>query len=131
MATAMQIVHGMAGGFGIALPESLAQQLHALRPLFESMGFSFYLGGGTTFVETWMWIAIAAIIAFAFPNTQEITRRFEPALDFAHAHDPSVPRIARILTWRPSRRWAIAIALLALTSILSLNRPAEFLYFQF
>jgi D-alanyl-lipoteichoic acid acyltransferase DltB (MBOAT superfamily) len=131
MATALPIVHGMVGGFGIALPESLAQQLHALRPFLESMGFKFYLGGGTTFVETWMWIAIAATIAFAFPNTQEITRRFEPALDFVRAHESGMPRIARILSWRPSLRWAIAIALLALTSILSLNRPAEFLYFQF
>ena len=131
MATAALIVRGMYGGFGIALPESVAQQLHALRPLLESIGFSYYLGGGTTFVESWSWILIAAVIAFFFPNTQEITRRFEPALDFARAHESTMPRIARMLTWRPSRRWAIAVALLALTSLLSLNRPAEFLYFQF
>jgi alginate O-acetyltransferase complex protein AlgI len=131
MTTSMTILQGMYGGFGIALPDSIVHHVLAFQPFLESVGFSFYLGGGSIFVETWIWIIIAAVITFILPNTQEITRRFEPALDFELGHESGMQRIARTLTWRPSRRWAIAIALLALTGILSLNRPAEFLYFQF
>jgi hypothetical protein len=33
--------------------------------------------------------------------------------------------------WQPSRRWAMYIGVILLGSLLSLSRPAEFLYFQF
>lgn len=131
MATSLNILQGMYGGFGIALPDSLVQRVLTLRPMLESLGFSFYLGGGSVFIETWSWIIVAALIAFVFPNTQEIMRQFDPALDVERPPGAALPTLNRILTWRPSRRWALAMALLALTSILSLNRPAEFLYFQF
>ncbi|APA67978.1 MBOAT family O-acyltransferase [Janthinobacterium sp. 1_2014MBL_MicDiv] len=131
MASALTIVQGMAGGFGLALPDALARQLQPLQPLLASLGVSFYLGGGTAFIESWTWIAIAALLVFAMPNTQQIMRRFEPALDFQHAAAARGHGVARLLTWRASPAWAAAIALLALASMLALSRPAEFLYFQF
>ena len=51
-------------------------------------------------------------------------RRFDPALDFQASG-------RQWLAWRASPAWAAAIAVLALASMLALNRPAEFLYFQF
>jgi alginate O-acetyltransferase complex protein AlgI len=131
MATAMAIVRGMAGGYGVALPQSLAQQLLPARPVFEALGVTTYLGGGAVFIETWSWVLLAGALAFGFPNTQQITRRYVPALDRARVRAAMAPRLARALAWRPTRGWAMAIAVLALTSFLSLNRPAEFLYFQF
>ena len=124
MPTALTIIKGMAGGFGLALPDALAPHLQPLQPLLASMGINYYLGGGTLFIETWAWIAVAALITFALPNTQQIMRRFDPALDFQAGGE-------RWLTWRASPGWAAAIAALALASMLALNRPAEFLYFQF
>lgn len=124
MPVALTILKGMAGGFGLALPDALAPHLLSLQPALAAMGMGFYLGGGTLFIETWTWIAVAACITFALPNTQQIMRRFDPALDFQASG-------RHLLTWRASPAWAAAIALLALASTLALNRPAEFLYFQF
>jgi hypothetical protein len=47
------------------------------------------------------------------------------------ASGPGGSGVLRWLTWRASPAWAAAIAALALASTLALNRPAEFLYFQF
>ena len=127
MATALTIIQGMAGGFGLDLPDALAPHLLPLQPVLAAMGMGYYLGGGTVFIESWTWIAVAALITFSMPNTQQIMRHFDPALDF-----PAGGRHLRAwLTWRASPAWATAIAVLALASMLALNRPAEFLYFQF
>ncbi|MEG0884878.1 MAG: MBOAT family protein, partial [Janthinobacterium sp.] len=124
LATALTIIKGMAGGFGLALPDVLASHLLPLQPVLGAMGMAYYLGGGTAFIESWTWIAVAALITFALPNTQQIMRHFDPALDFQAGGE-------RMLAWRASPGWAAAIAVLALASMLALNRPAEFLYFQF
>ena len=131
MPVALTILKGMAGGFGLALPDALAAYLLPLQPMLAALGVVFYLGGGTAFVETWTSIALAALIAFGLPNTQQIMRRFEPALDFHGAAAAKRHGAARWLTWRATPAWAGAIALLALASLLALNRPAQFLYFQF
>lgn len=130
VSTAMAIVQGMSGSFGVALPEALGARLGSWRPLLDQIGLQYYLGGGAQFLETWAWIAVAALVAFGMPNTQEIVSRFKPALDFRRARR-AAGAPAPWLLWRPTRRWAAAIALLAMGSVLSLNRPSDFLYFQF
>lgn len=131
MATAVTILRGMAGGYGVALPDSILHGLHGLQPWLERIGVASYLGGGSAFIEAWGWIVFAAVITFVFPNTQEITRLYEPALDFRPSPDGTPGKIARALIWSPTRTWAIAFGVLALASLLALNRPADFLYFQF
>ncbi|WP_317205831.1 MBOAT family O-acyltransferase [Janthinobacterium sp.] len=130
-ARASQIVLGMSGGFGVALPKSLAQQLGALAPLLEQWGVSFYLGGGTRFLQTYAWVLLAAALSFLLPNTQQIMDRCAPALEYRRGLDAARGAVARALTWRPTRGWAVWIGLITLGSLLSLGRPAEFLYFQF
>lgn len=127
----LDILRGMSGGFGMALPEAIGDRLGVLRPFLENTGITFYLGGASRFLENWVWIAVAATLTFFFPNTQQIIRRFEPALHFDASTEKVSGRIADILIWVPSRRWAVGIGFLALTGILSLNRPSDFLYFQF
>lgn len=123
---AVVILQGMAGRFGIGLPEAIGMQLGPMRPLLEQWGVSFYLGGGSRFLETWQWVVIAAVIAFVFPNTQQIMARYEAALGGVVRPYPGTWQI-----WRPSRRWGLYIATILSGSLLSLTRPAEFLYFQF
>ncbi len=123
LASALAILGGMYGGNGLALPDALARHLAPVQPLLAAMNVSFYLGGGSAFIDSWRWIGLAALLAFGCPNTQQIMRLVEPALDA----EPASSRLA----WRPTRCWAAAMAGLALVSMLSLNRPAEFLYFQF
>ena len=123
LASALAIVDGLYGGNGVALPDALARALAPVQPLLAAMNVSFYLGGGSAFIDGWRWICLAALLAFACPNTQQIMRLVAPALD--------AKPVGSYLVWQPTRRWAAAIACLALASMLSLNRPAEFLYFQF
>jgi hypothetical protein len=123
---AMTILRGMAGLDGVGLPASIGLQLGPLKGALEQLGVSFYLGGGSRFLETWQWVAVGAAIAFCLPNTQQIMGRSETALGA-----PSSPRRTGWLLWLPARRWSIYIGAILLGSLLSLSRPAEFLYFQF
>jgi D-alanyl-lipoteichoic acid acyltransferase DltB (MBOAT superfamily) len=120
------ILRGMAGDFGVSLPASIGLQLGSLKPLLEQSGITFFLGGGTRFIATWGWVAVAGALAFLFPNTQQIMARYKTVQG-----EHIVPYRADWLNWQPSRRWAIYLGIILLGSLLSLSRPAEFLYFQF
>jgi hypothetical protein len=61
------------------------------------------------------------------PSTQSIMRGFGPALvDLS-----SIPEGPRWLRWRPSRGWAVVMAVVTVWSLLGINQYSEFLYFQF
>lgn len=124
--SAIQILGGMAGFNGVALPQAFADRLPWLTQLGGPIQLQFYLGGGGRFVELWMWVVLAASIAFFAPNTQEIMRRVRPALPSDIFNGPWIP-----LVWKPRLAWAIGIGVLAAIGFLSLSNPSEFLYFQF
>jgi len=124
-AIARDLLVGMFGGFGIGVPASLVTPFPAMRHGLEALGVELFLGGGRWFVMTYFWVALAGAIAFLAPNTQEITRRFRPALGSFEPHSSRGPYLH--LTWR----WGIALGVLAGAALLSLSRPTEFLYFQF
>lgn len=131
LSVAMEIINGMIGRYGVALPDAIASRLGSLSSILQGLGVTFYLGGGANFVETWAWITVAAFLAFFLPNTQQIMRFFEPALEFKQQVIRDKNRLAGLLVWSPSRTWAVFIGCLLVLSLLSLNRPNEFLYFQF
>ncbi len=128
LATANRLIVGMLGGWGVALPEAIMSHLGPLKGLLEGVGVSSYLGGGAVFVETWCWVALAALIAFFSPNTQEIMGHFDPALP-EEGRQPF--RVAPRLAWSPTRLHAVVLGLLLSLGVLALSRPTEFLYFQF
>lgn len=126
--SANRIVLGLLGLNGAALPDAIAGRLGPLWPAMQAAGFKTFLGGGGVFVATWGWVLFAALIAFLCPNTQEIMRKYQPALE-----PPTVRPFSGIerLTWQPSRVSAIGIGILFALGVLALSRPTEFLYFQF
>jgi D-alanyl-lipoteichoic acid acyltransferase DltB (MBOAT superfamily) len=124
--TGRDILLGMFGAFGIAVPEAFAAQLRGLGPLLEGAGIGVFLGGGHQFMMTYAWIAFAGALAFGAPNTQQLTARFRPALNAV-----KVPPAAAWLRLRLNWQWATALGLLGAATLLSLSRPTEFLYFQF
>ncbi len=126
--TANRIVMGMLGANGAAIPEAIASRLGGLAGVLQAAGIGTFLGGGSDFIETWSWVLLGAVLAFWFPNTQEIMRRFEPALPDAGGGTPDL--VSR-LVWRPSRLHAVLAGLLLALGVLALSRPTEFLYFQF
>lgn len=122
---ALSIAGALACCNGVTLPEALAPRLLTLQPLLDALGIGFHGGGGTRFVHTFAWVAVAATITWLLPNTQQIMARVEPALD------SRATAVAAWIVWRPNRRWAVGVGVLTLACLLSLGRPAEFLYFQF
>ena len=74
------------------------------------------------------WFIALALIAWFAPNTQEIMRRFSPAVNASDY--VSTEQDGKII-WAPTGKWALLLALVGLYTILSLNRVSEFLYFQF
>jgi D-alanyl-lipoteichoic acid acyltransferase DltB (MBOAT superfamily) len=72
-----------------------------------------------------VWFAALYLIIFAFPNTQQLMGRYEPALGLGRM--VAAPR----LSWQPSLGWAVALGLGAAMAIVAIGGTSEFLYFQF
>jgi alginate O-acetyltransferase complex protein AlgI len=128
---ATTIVQGMVAVYGVSLPASIGLHLGGLKAVLETYGVSFYLGGGTRFLQTYSWVLLAAVIAFTLPNTQQIMDKFEPALDYHSGRDSASALSTCYLTWSPDLKWAAWVGIILVASLLLLNRPSEFLYFQF
>lgn len=126
---ALDMLSAMAGMNGVTLPAALAVPLGGLREPLEAAGVKFVLGGGSHFVEMYVWVTVLSLIAFMGPNTQEIMRHWRPALDDGRVPTPDSAKWK--FGWAPSRRWAVAMGLVATAAVLSLMQPTEFLYFQF
>ncbi|MBC7404196.1 MAG: MBOAT family protein [Cytophaga sp.] len=125
------IIQGMVAVHGIGLPDSIGAHLGSFKITLENLGVTFYLGGGTRFIQTYSWVLAAAFIAFLLPNTQQIMDKFDPALDYQSGRDSAPAMIARYFCWSPGVKWAVWVGVLLIASLLLLNRPSEFLYFQF
>ena len=125
LAGAGQIVAGMVGFNGVALPAAAGAAIGPLRAAAEGVGVAFTLGGGSAFVAGWLWIFGLLALALAAPNTQELLASHRPGLGF------EARACVGRLHWLPSRRWALATAVLATAGTLALARASEFLYFQF
>lgn len=78
-------------------------------------------------IDAWLWICGLLFIVWFMPNVYQIMRLFNPVLptyaDFTIQNS--------YLTWQPTRKWAIILAVMATVTLLSLTRISEFLYFQF
>lgn len=124
--TALHMFDGMFGGQGIALPQALN---HVLAPTMTRFGI--VLGtssqGAVDFLQMMAMILIAWMIALAMPNSHEMLAAYQPALDF----QPVQGRRKIELIWSPTRRWAFAIAFIALLSLMSFGQVSAFLYWQF
>ena len=134
---ARAMLSGMIGINGVALPTGLAGYLGSLRPLAESLGIGFTLGSGTQFVLNYLWVIALFGIAFFLPNTQQFIARHDPAL-LAPVATPVAQRasgrfhgIGRMMSWRPTRGWAVVIGVIFACGVLTLSSVTEFLYFQF
>lgn len=133
--TAIAMLRGMAGLNGIALPNAIAARLGGLWELLQGWGVESFLGGGSDFFKTWLWIGTLLVIALIAPNTQQIMARAEPAL-VLYSSDARYElrffqRWVEKIQWSPSRGWALAAGVTAGLAVLALTQISEFLYFQF
>jgi alginate O-acetyltransferase complex protein AlgI len=72
-----------------------------------------------------VWIVCLYGIVWGLPNTQQIMRRFSPAIGRVQ------PGPLTRLAWQPSRAWGVALGIAAAAGVLGIGGTSEFLYFQF
>jgi D-alanyl-lipoteichoic acid acyltransferase DltB (MBOAT superfamily) len=130
ISSAIDIVKGLIGLNGVALPQDLLDRLGPLGAAFH--------GFGVTAAQSWdvldfaqlaIWISVQMFIALACPNTIQILSHYEPALGVKPR--PAKRGIGRLLEWNASLPWAIAMSVITAIAIVSISGPSEFLYWQF
>jgi alginate O-acetyltransferase complex protein AlgI len=131
IASAIDVLRGMAGLNGIALPEALFDRLGPLTSILHGAGVMAESWSAQDFAKTAMWISGLMFVALACPNTLQILARYEPALGVRSWSPNLIIARMRVLEWRPSLPWAIAVSVIAAIAIGSVGGPSEFLYWQF
>ena len=133
--SAVAILEGMLGLNGVALPNAILARLGGVGVWLQGLGVEAYLGGGSDFLYTYLWISPLLVVVLLMPNTQQIMSRFEPALRMYRYDDKYEIRPGEHLTsrlvWKPSVGWSLIIGLMAGLGVLALSSISEFLYFQF
>jgi alginate O-acetyltransferase complex protein AlgI len=132
MLSATDLVKGMIGLNGIALPQDILARLAPLAHLFHRIGVVAEVSwNGHDFITTMMWICLLLVIALACPNTLQLLARYEPALGVnAQSYKARRSWIAHI-EWAPSLPWAIAVSTIAAIALFFIGGPSEFLYWKF
>jgi alginate O-acetyltransferase complex protein AlgI len=130
MASAIDVVKGIIGLNGIALPQALFDRLGPMTRTLHTLGV---IADGSwssqDFVKTATWIFGLMFVALACPNTLQILARYEPALGVKPQSTKLV--LGRIVGWDASLPWALAVSAIAAIAIVSIGGPSEFLYWQF
>ncbi|QYK48459.1 MAG: MBOAT family protein [Phycisphaeraceae bacterium] len=80
-----------------------------------------------------IWIGAAWFIAWTMPNVQEFMRRWSPALDWSPSRTKWRFWTLQVAypAWAPNPLWAVPLVALLVWSVLSLDRVAIFVYWQF
>lgn len=102
--TAFDVLGGMAGVNGVSLPRGLAGVFRA-SDWVRFNGIRWIDLDGPALPT----LGLAMVLAFFAPTTQELVEK----------------------RWRPTPAWSAACASLFVLCVLGMNRPTEFLYFQF
>ena len=133
--TATNILRGMVGLNGIALPGTIVDHLGHFAGLVGRLGDGAL--GDDAFRLLAKWILLLGFFALALPNTLQLLSAFEPALGVKAAvarTSSAAGRLAAFLarvTWRPTVAWAVAVCILAAIGMYHLGGNSEFLYWQF
>jgi alginate O-acetyltransferase complex protein AlgI len=132
IASAADLMKGLIGYYGVALPQGIYDHLGPLAGWLHRLGVTSVnseLWTAHEFRRSVMWILVSLLIALGCPNTLQILARYEPALGVT----PSASEFAgsRIIEWNASVPWAIIVSVAGAVAILSLGGPSEFLYWQF
>jgi D-alanyl-lipoteichoic acid acyltransferase DltB (MBOAT superfamily) len=132
---AFNLLGGMAGLHGIAIPSGLAFAVAPLGGVLGALGVRFADASGTMLLMTYGWVTALLAVVFLFPNSQQILARFDPVLEVSARRAGSGIEGAADRPvwweWRPSALWAVAIGCAAFVAIISITRVSEFLYWQF
>lgn len=134
LAGAQRMLSGMIGLDGVTLPDAVLTRLGAVGHWIADLGVVADMTSGAGLVRTSAWVIALLVVALGLPNSLEVMREFEPALNFQRSSGPTgrpdtatQPRFVANLGFR----WATAFGLMLAIGVLNLNRVSEFLYWQF
>ena len=130
MDSAINLLEGMIGLNGLALPTSVLDHLGPLSEWLGEAGVARGLGPDLDVQMLTIWIPVLTFIAVACPNTLQLLARYEPALGVEAPPSDSGSR-RRAIAWSPSLAWAIPLSVIAAIGIIHLGGQSEFLYWQF
>ena len=127
---AKELLQGIVGLNGISLPQTIYAQLGPLKGLLQSFVSASTEMSGQEFVLAMAWLGVLFLVAVLFPNTLQLTARYDPALGVLSK--PAAPLSwLRALDWAPTVPWAVAISALVVATVMRLGGKSEFLYWQF
>ncbi len=136
VAEGANIVAGMAGLHGIALPDVIASRLPAFGATLQALHVMLVPTSLPVLLNLYAWVAALLLIALIPPNILQIMRAYEPAITLPQPY-PEPTKLAPFsraftgLHWQPSTGWAVAVAAMSVMGILALSQVTEFLYWQF
>lgn len=132
---ALIFLKGMFGFSGFTLPNGVLVRLGAAGELLSGIGVEAVHGGGSFFVETWLWVCILFFITVFMPNVQDIFNRVTCSLTDRELEKQALGASLSFpvgqLKWQYTIAWAAFSGLLFALSILTFFQVSEFLYFQF
>jgi alginate O-acetyltransferase complex protein AlgI len=127
---AANILKGMIGLNGVALPQDLYDRLGPLAGWLHNVGVAPEAGSSQSFMMLTVWISALMFIVLACPNTLQILARYEPALGVKP--QPTGQSTAwMVVEWDGSLPWAIGMSIIAAMGVFFLDSPSQFLYWQF
>jgi alginate O-acetyltransferase complex protein AlgI len=126
LSTAQNILHGMAGFNGVALPDHWLAKWGAPGAWLSAHGVMFSDTRGLVTAGLIYWVVALLLVVWLAPNTQQIMNRAQPVL--ASFGDGGAHRGWH---WQPAPWLAAPLAVLALVVVVNLHKKSEFLYFQF
>jgi alginate O-acetyltransferase complex protein AlgI len=130
MEGAMVFFRAMFGGNGL-LRSHISEGGIALAEVIGSSSISFgaMFNEGIVSGKGAAWILVLLLFVVWLPNTQQIMRRYKPALQI---YKNEIKRMDYLwLEWRPLGLWAIFYSLVFMFAMFNLSSASEFLYFQF
>ena len=141
--SAVSILGSMFGAHGVTIPHAIGDRLGAFGLWLQGLGVAYDWSSGSGFFIEIAWVVVLFVASTRLPNSLELTRRYEPALDFeppaetepTTAAAPASPRRAR-RTWIPREialngAGAAWLAFLFIAGVLALSRGGGFLYWKF
>ena len=132
LASGIDLLKGLVGQNGVALPQGFYEHLGPLAAWLHRAGVASVgpdIWTGREFGTMVLWVLALMVIALAVPNTLQILCHYEPALGVRPQSKQAAAR--RLLEWKASLPWAIAVSVLVAVGIASLGGYSEFIYWQF
>ncbi|OFI34065.1 MBOAT family O-acyltransferase [Alteromonas lipolytica] len=132
---ALNMLSGMAGLNGVAIPNAIFVRLGSLTSVLTEIGISPGQEGGAAFVKTWSWIVVCFILTLSFPNVYELFSKYNAALAEKGGQFGSAFTLLALpsfnFTWKMNVTSAYICGILFAFGLLTLSQVSEFLYFQF